>query len=66
MKTIYICLDGSTVIGAGGSLLNLFNNTQEMQKKSYHFYNRKLKSENEMLVVCSEKMLKVIRVRYAK
>lgn len=66
MKTIFICLEGSSVLGAGGSLLKLFNNTVEMQKKSYHFYYRTLNGKDEVIVLVESRTLKIMRYGYAK
>ena len=64
--TVFICMENSSIKGVGNSLLKLFNNTLEMQTKSYHCYSRKLKEQSEISVLVNNVMLKIIKVTYAK
>ncbi len=64
--TIYLCLDGSTVIGAGKTLPKLVNNTAVLACNSYYFYYRKMKGKDEVSVLIDEQMLKIVKISYAK
>lgn len=64
--TIYLCLEGSTIVGAGKTLPKLLNNTAVLGAHSYHFYYRKMRGKQELVVLIDEKTFKITKVDYAR
>ena len=64
--TIFICLDGSTVVGAGKTLSKLIGNTPRLAAKSYHYYYRKIKGKNEASFIVNDEFIKIVKFEYAK
>lgn len=65
-KKVFICLVGSNVVGAGSTLLNLYNNTLELHGKSYHYFARKLNGCNTLEYLSGGLIYKVVKYEYAK
>lgn len=62
---IFICLNNNQVIGAGNTLAKLVNNTFILAaNNNYAFYYRKLKTIDEVEVLISGNVYKLIRYDY--
>lgn len=66
IQTVFICLNNSTVFGVANSLPKLVANTPELSVKSYYYYYRKLNGGNEVTVVLSDMIYKIVKIDYAK
>lgn len=64
-RTVFLCLHGCSVLGAGRSLKSLYSVTIEMHQKSYFFYSRRMKDTNEINEVLNGNLCKIIKYEYS-
>ena len=64
-RTVFLCLNGCSILGAGKSLQSLYDKTIEMHQKSYYFYHRRMKGTTEINEVLNGNLCKIIKYEYS-